>query len=341
MSSQLSELVALITKATKVVEAEFAKSAKPEIPSLDDTAPHPLDGLSSMETKEAVAIIEGACAQLCALVARPSHTVLNKMFGIFEPACMNVVVTFKIPDLLLDNPKGLHVSELSKLSGCEQGKLARILRLLATKHCFVEVERDVFSNNRLSMMLLSTNGLSNLTFHITDDANKCASVLSDNLTDPNWGHSYSPSQTPFNTYTKYSDTFFSYFDTPEGKSMGHRFGLGMQGWGQGTEAGAVVRDYPWQDLPEDATVCDVGGGIGHISMQLYKAHPKLRIILQDLPDTIKQAESEVWPSLCPEAIEKQRVQFKPFDFFAESPASGCDIYFVRHFHCIIYIPLSK
>ena len=49
-----------------------------------------------------------------------------------------MVVTFKIPDLLLDKPQGLHVSELSKLSGCEEGKLARILRLLATKHCFTE-----------------------------------------------------------------------------------------------------------------------------------------------------------------------------------------------------------
>lgn len=77
MSTQLSELVSLISKATKVVEAEFSKSDKPEVPSLDDTTPHPLDELSSMETREAVAIIEGACAQLCALVARPSHTVLN------------------------------------------------------------------------------------------------------------------------------------------------------------------------------------------------------------------------------------------------------------------------
>lgn len=64
---------------------------------------------------------------------------------------------------------------------------------------------------------------------------------------------------------------------------------------------------PLADLPEDATVCDVGGGIGHISMQLHEAHPKLQIILQDLHDTIKQAESEVWPTLFPEAIEKQKV----------------------------------
>ena len=77
-------------------------------------------------------------------------------------------------------------------------------------------------------MLLSTNGLSNLTLHMyvrhrrlrsirtellfsTDDVNKYATVLSDNLGDPEWGHSYSPTQAPFNTYTKYPDSFFAYF----------------------------------------------------------------------------------------------------------------------------------
>lgn len=84
MSTQLSELVSLISEATKVVEAEFAKSEDPQVPSLDDTTPHPLDDLSSMEMKEAVKIIEGACAQLCALVARPSHTVLNVSMGVYS-----------------------------------------------------------------------------------------------------------------------------------------------------------------------------------------------------------------------------------------------------------------
>ena len=86
-------------------------------------------------------------------------------------------------------------------------------------------------------MLLSTNGLSNLTLHMyvrpgqlpstrpellfsTDDVNKYATVLSDNLGDPEWGHSYSPTQAPFNTYTKYPDSFFAYF---VGSAFTHSF----------------------------------------------------------------------------------------------------------------------
>lgn len=72
MPSQLSELVSLIANATKFVEDTFAKTSKPDVPTLDDTAPHPLDNqVSSTEMREAVQTIEGACAQLCALIARP------------------------------------------------------------------------------------------------------------------------------------------------------------------------------------------------------------------------------------------------------------------------------
>lgn len=77
-NGQLSTLVTLIADATKIVEAQFKQSSKPCVPSLDDTTPHPFDTqISSMELKRAIQTIEAACAQLCATVARPNHTVLN------------------------------------------------------------------------------------------------------------------------------------------------------------------------------------------------------------------------------------------------------------------------
>jgi hypothetical protein len=44
---------------------------------------------------------------------------------------------------------------------------------------------------------------------------------------------------------------------------------------------------------------------------------------------IKQAENEVWPKECPEAIAERRITFEPIDFFASSPVPGCNIYYVR------------
>ena len=75
---RISVLSKLISDASKVVEAHFAKSSKPYVPSLDDPEPHPIDKqLAGRELRTAVQTIEGACAQLSATVARPSHTIIN------------------------------------------------------------------------------------------------------------------------------------------------------------------------------------------------------------------------------------------------------------------------
>ena len=75
---QISALAKLISDASKVVEAHYAKSSKPYVPSLNDTEPHPIDKqLAGKELRTAVQTIEGACAQLSATVARPSHTIVN------------------------------------------------------------------------------------------------------------------------------------------------------------------------------------------------------------------------------------------------------------------------
>ena len=88
-------------------------------------------------------------------------------------------------------------------------------------------------------------------------------------------------------------------------------------------------EFPWKELGNGATVCDVAGGIGNISLQLAKAHPNLRLILQDLPERIQQAKNDVWPKECPEAIAECRITFEPIDFFASSPVPGCNVYYVR------------
>ncbi|KAK0501971.1 S-adenosyl-L-methionine-dependent methyltransferase [Armillaria luteobubalina] len=328
MSSQLSQLVSLIANATKLVEDTFAETVKPNVPSLDDTTPHPLDSqVLSLEMREAIQTIEGACTQLCALVARPNRIMLN----IFEPACIRVVVDFQIADHLVDKPEGVHVSELGALSGAEPGKLGRIMRLLASKHCFREVDRDVFANNRLSMMLLSTNDLSSMADHLTDVSNKALSMLSETLRDPHWGHSSSPLHAPFNYWSKHPGTLFSWYQSVRA-DKGKRFVLAMKGWGDSIEMWATVNTFPWGSLCDGATVCDVGGGTGVASMQLADAHPNLHIVLQDVPALIEMAKNEIWPKSCPAAVKDGRVEFKAIDFFVESPVKGCDIYFVSTSH---------
>ncbi|KAK0484293.1 S-adenosyl-L-methionine-dependent methyltransferase [Armillaria luteobubalina] len=328
MSLQLSQLVSLIANATKLVEDTFAETARPNVPSLEDTTPHPLDSqMLSPEMREAIQMIKGACAQLCALIARPNRTMLNN----FEPACIRVMVNFQIADHLINKPDGIHVSKLGALSGAEPGKLGRIMQLLASKHCFHEVDRNVFANNCLSMMLLSTNGFLPLANHFTDISNKALSMLTETLQDPHWGHSSSSLHAPFNYWSKYPGTIYSWYQSVVHEAeKGVHLGFAMKGWGDSIEMWAIVNAFLWCSLHDGAIVCDVGGGISVVSLQLANAHPNLHIVLQDVPAQIKIAKNEIWPKSCLAAVKDGCVEFKAIDFFVESPVKGCDVYFLKN-----------
>ncbi|KAJ6484367.1 S-adenosyl-L-methionine-dependent methyltransferase [Mycena vitilis] len=328
----VSSLLTLINGAARNLQAAYMHEGG-SVPCLNETEPHPLDGkLSAPEMKEAVQILEGACAQLCATLARPNHTVLNKFFlTALEPNCLRLALVSRIPDLLQEMPPGMHVSDISKRCGVEPSKLARILRLLSAKHCFREVERDTFANNRLSVQLRASNPLYSLGLHMTGDTTEGATKLAETLTDPKWGPSFVPVHSPWNKFTGQQMPMFDFWaQNPDMNAYGERFGIGMIGWGTAVEAAAVVTAYPWSDLGPGATVCDLGGGVGAMAIELARAHPRLQLKLQDLPDRMAQAENVVWPAECPEAIHENRIQFKAIDFFAEPPIAGCDVYYIKN-----------
>ncbi|EIN06884.1 S-adenosyl-L-methionine-dependent methyltransferase [Punctularia strigosozonata HHB-11173 SS5] len=321
---QLDALVALITSNVETVKKEYERAGVPA-PDLDDTKPHPLDGVeSSIVLKQAQQVIEGACAQLSVLVNAPQHTMCNHM----ETASLNVVIQANVVDHLKGHPEGLHVSELSKKTGIEQGKLARVLRLLATRHCFREVSDNVFANNRLSIVLGTDHGMYYTLAHWIDEGASFSTKLAEVLNDPEWGPSYDYNKSCFNRYTGYGEPLFIYYDVVN-KELGARFGKAMIGYNAGIGAGALLTGFPWKELPAGTTLCDVGGGVGNVSMRLAKTFPQLSIVLQDLGVQIDQAK-EIWSKEAPEVVEQQRVSFVPFDFFKESPASDCDIYYLKN-----------
>jgi len=57
-----------------------------------------------------------------------------------EVAASRVAIYTKVTDILRCHPDGLHVDQISRLAGIESGKMARVLRALATKHVYKEGE---------------------------------------------------------------------------------------------------------------------------------------------------------------------------------------------------------
>ncbi|KAJ3982678.1 S-adenosyl-L-methionine-dependent methyltransferase [Lentinula detonsa] len=314
-NTHITALTDLINKAVQDIIAEYASAGR-AVPSLDtlESGLFQVPEETPARLTKAIQIVEAACAQLSCTVAPPGSVMINVSHDHEEPACLLVVTEARIADLLLDKPQGLPASELASRSGLDTRKLTRILRLLATKHCFKEVKPGVFANNRLSMKLLSSDTVSSIVCLLTDESLRASAYLNETLTDP----SERDRGIPFIRATGYP--FFDYHKT--------RFPRAMVGWGDVTGKGLLAKVYPWTSQPANTTICDVGGGNGHVTMNLMKAHPHVKVVVQDQPQVIEMAQ-KFWAKEYPGAIEKERVQFVPFDFFKDAAVQGCDFYYIR------------
>ncbi|KJA28851.1 hypothetical protein HYPSUDRAFT_33246 [Hypholoma sublateritium FD-334 SS-4] len=326
--AEVNKLAELIVASVKDVVSEY-QGANSDIPSLLSTESGPFDAphLQSAKLAKALLVIEAACAQLTYTVTAPGHVIANKAYGFEEPIALQVVGSAKVADHLLGKPDGLHVEELGKLTQIDAKKLGRLLRLLATKHCFQEVKPNIFANNKISLQLVSTNPVSGLVGHVTGEVMVGSVRLNETLSDPKVGSSTSVDDTPF--VLAHGTSTFGYYDTPEGSKLRDRFAQAMVGWGEVTGRAMLPKSYAWDQVPRDSVVCDIGGGNGHASLGLIKAYPHLKVVLQDLPATVDQGR-EYWRVENPEAVQNKRVEFVPLDFFTQNPVTYGDYYYIRH-----------
>ncbi|KIK67744.1 hypothetical protein GYMLUDRAFT_36509 [Collybiopsis luxurians FD-317 M1] len=326
--AQIEALVGLIQQAAQDALAEYEKSGA-DAPTLDSVDPHPLDSASdTIALKRIIKKLEGACDQLCSTLAPPAHTILNRSQDTYW-ACVRVAVDNNIADVLADHPNGLHVSKLSEILHLEPGKLTSVLRCLAARHCFIEVDENVFTNNRLSVKLLSTDPSAAYSRLLTQECQLAAYYMSESLADPEDGPSKDPRQSPFVRSMKsqnpnFKGTFYDYLSTnPDRRNY---MGRGMIAMNAVLGTLSFVDVFPWGNF---TTVCDVGSGIGAFSMTLLERYPELQVTLHDRPETVTLAQ-ETWRRDHGRLVEEGKVLFAPGNFFEDVPARGLDLYYLRN-----------
>lgn len=93
-----------------------------------------------------------------------------------------------------------------------------------------------------------------------------------------------------------------------------------------TPVDQLLNNYPWAELGK-ATVVDIGGGRGPVSIALAKRFPQLSLIVEDLHGPVNTGTDALDTSL------SNRVSFVEHNFFNEQPIKGADVYFFRYiFH---------
>ncbi|KAA1473174.1 S-adenosyl-L-methionine-dependent methyltransferase [Dentipellis sp. KUC8613] len=324
--ADLQALVSLIQNATNEAIQTYEDSGV-EIPSLDSPSAPPSNLIA---LRKAVRVLEGACFQLCATLAPPEATMFSRGVQCLDLACIRIAVSAKIPNILEGHPEGLHVSEIAKKTGIDEGKLAKILRSLATQHCFRETAAETFANNRLSVTMMEENPFSALMQWVSTYLNKIAAAnVYDAFVDPEYKSSYEPKRTVFGYGVKDTLPNASIYEWLTAyREESKLFNRAMTGLTLLTDGHVIVDHFPWKDLAPGSTVCDLGGGVGTVSIELAKRYHQLHVTVQDLPDVIVQAR-QFWETNYPTAALEKRADFVPLDFLNESPVKGQDIYYLR------------
>ncbi|KAI3319696.1 S-adenosyl-L-methionine-dependent methyltransferase [Xylariaceae sp. AK1471] len=86
----------------------------------------------------------------------------------------------------------------------------------------------------------------------------------------------------------------------------------------------LVDAWPWNELPNGATVIDVGGSHGEAAIALARAFPSLNLVVQDIDErTILEADTRKPADIA------NRVGYMTYDFFTEQPIREADVYLYR------------
>ncbi|KAA1475129.1 S-adenosyl-L-methionine-dependent methyltransferase [Dentipellis sp. KUC8613] len=324
-TAEISALIELISSSAASAIAAWDQEAG-GVPALDAPVADSTRTGNSPDLLRAVRLLEGACSQLCAVLSPTFISVVNRAWAPLDGACLRIAVDAKIPDVLKGHPDGLHVSAIAEQTGLPPAKLARALRVLSTKHCFREVAKDTFANNRLSHALLAELRLTELVWMFENICNPPAwTHLSEALADPAYGPSDDLVRTAFSwgIREKMPDTpLFKYLAARPMES--ERFGKAMTAW----QLGGVQDFYPVADLPANTTWCDIGGGMGGVLIPVVNKNPQLRGTLQEQPHVVEEAKQNFAKEF-PDALRENRVSFVPINFLTESPVPNQDIYYMR------------
>jgi hypothetical protein len=314
-------LLDIINSSARDAMEEYKKNGH-GVPGADSTTFHPLDlATDTLVLRKAIRLLEGACHQLSAILAPPQHTVFNFVHN-YTWACTDVAIRTRIADVLDQYPEGLNVYALADTVNLDKTKTLRVLRALALKGCFKEVEHEVFANTRLSLLLKSTSNVGCMV-RVYQDFPKYGAVLYDTMTDEEYARSCEIEKSPrmFSLRKEGINSEFWEMDS-ETRDIFHR---GLLGYPEIVGSSAVLHHYPWETV---SSIVNVGSGIGGISLHLANMFPHLRITNQDLPKTMEQAQI-TWEKDAPEAVRDGRVEFVPLNFLEESPVVGKDVYYLR------------
>jgi DNA-binding Lrp family transcriptional regulator len=222
--------------------------------------------------------------------ARPPEAALwDALRGGLVTRALALAAELGVARALADGPRP--VAELAAATGADPGTLHRLLRALASDGIFAEEEPGVFRNTEVSA-LLAVDGWDDFAHLFGAWLHAVAGLDAS-------GEASFP--------RLFGDEFWSWLRAhPDERAAFDR--AMAQGW-----RGRLARleSVEWRG---DETVVDVGGGNGSLLRALLERHPRMRGIVFDLPETVRE-----------EASFGERCAFAAGSFFEEVPRGDAHV----------------
>ncbi|PAV21555.1 S-adenosyl-L-methionine-dependent methyltransferase [Pyrrhoderma noxium] len=307
--------------------------------------------MSARQVEKGFLLLMNRLTRQSSLRKPPPTTLTTAAFRATLPAALGVVEAANVAEIIRPAGKhGMHVNDIADncIDPVDPRKLARILRFLATNHWFKEVEPDVFSHNLLSSLLdtkkdphgplfkqtkhKDSSGLAAIIGFGGDEVIKSLSCLKDTMFDPATSFSEEVQQSAYQRAVGTKLDKWAYYDSGGDLATYRRdrFAAAMSGANKLHPPQAVVTGFDWGKISYNGLIVDVGGGKGHVSLEIAKAYPGLNFVIEDRPLVVEDAES-YWQTHLPSFVKDGKVKFIGVNFFEPQPRlhQAPDVFLLR------------
>ncbi|KAF2993495.1 hypothetical protein E8E13_000351 [Curvularia kusanoi] len=259
------------------------------------------------------------------LIQEASSFITQNLIRQQQHYCLQFLCHFGILDLIPLPPQSISYADVAAKANVPVTRLKAVARMAMTAGFLRETIGGYLSHTPLSGIFVQNEHLRIQLYHMV--AQTIPLMAAFTQATEMWGDTKVPNQTAYNISAKTDLPFFEHLKSEP--DIGSEFDSYMKSQAvvnSGAKVEHLLRAFDWGSLREEATVVDVGGGSGATAAALATAHPKLRVVIQDLPTPIRNASAFV--GTLPKDVSG-RIELQEHDMFKEQPIKNAEVYLLR------------
>ncbi|CAG8977344.1 hypothetical protein HYALB_00011358 [Hymenoscyphus albidus] len=260
--------------------------------------------------------------ELNELIVGPKNGLMGLGWDSVNSLSLQAIYEFHIAEHVPADGGTISYAELADKCGIPLLKLRPLIRHAILNRLFCEPDKGFVAHTSTSLLLIPEKSPSmHAWIGLCNDLWKPVSRVLDAMRK--WPNSQESNETGANLANETDLNWYDFIQKKDG--MAKRYGLAMQAHSgrEGFDTVHTVEGYPWGELQDGATVVDMGGSQGHVSIAVAEAYPKLKFIVQD---TEGMRQANIIGSI-PKELQG-RVQLTTHDFFTPQIVVA-DVYFFR------------